>query len=178
MTTTKQTFILPQRPYSVIDAINRYSLATGSIAQAMRTENVDYNGHHVAFVEPNRFKPYWTCYYTWAGIRTIGRGTLAKCLKAARDEYDRGALGAMATVTVENEEDAAACVAAGFVAANDPSLPKFRTDLHDEVPSAFALQRHGICLDAVGYLANSKTLEEYRAKVDADIAAQKAQRTA
>lgn len=85
-----RTFYLPTRPYSVIDCINRVSLATGSIGNAERGADVDYNGHHVYFVEPNQFKRYWTCGYTWAGSHTIGRGSLAECLEAAKREYDRG----------------------------------------------------------------------------------------
>jgi hypothetical protein len=166
MTTNLRSFYLPTRPYSVIDCINRRHLATGSLRNASRGECVDYNGHHVSFVEPNQFKPYWTCYYTWAGIRTIGRGTLADCLRSAKAEYDRGALGATATVSVATEEDAAACLAAGFVEGKEESMPWFG-DMHKEVSNALWLEEHGLCPVATSYLANSKTLEEYKGKIGA-----------
>ena len=35
-------------PYSLIDAVNRVSLATGSIYSAMASHGADYNGHYVS----------------------------------------------------------------------------------------------------------------------------------
>lgn len=165
---SKQTFWIPTRPYNLIAAINRAALATGSARSAMISQGADYNGHQVNFVEPNQFKPYWTCYYTWAGICTIGRGTLEDCLRAARREFDRGALGASAFVTVETEEDAAACLAAGFEPwskeIEDAHNATWRTLAHDMVHEALHDERTGFFPGAVGILANCKTAEEYKEK--------------
>lgn len=174
---TTQTFWLPTRPYNIIAAVNRMALATGSVRSALVSEGVDYNGHHVGFVEPNQFKKYWTCYYTWAGIRTIGRGTLADCLKAAKEEYDRGALGASAVVQVSTQEDAEACIAAGFVLLTDESEKahnaSWRTTAHDAVGEAFTDAKWGIFPEAVSVLCTCSTREEYRAKRQAHLDAVK-----
>lgn len=163
-----RTFYLPTRPYSVIDCINRVSLATGSIGNAERGADVDYNGHHVYFVEPNQFKRYWTCGYTWAGSHTIGRGSLAECLEAAKREYDRGALGASASLTVESDEDAATCIAAGFKEGKDDTSSWFGP-MHAEVWSAKRYtEQCGV--SATSFLANSKTVEEYKEKLEAALA--------
>jgi hypothetical protein len=164
-----QHFWLPTRPYNLIAAINRYGAATGSMRGAMLSAGADYNGHAVGFVEPNKFKTYWTCYYTWAGINTIGRGSLGDCLRAARQEYDRGALGATARVKVATEEDARACLDAGFQpwskeieAAHDAT---WRTPMHKLVSDAFRMQE--FLPGAVSVLANSETAEEYESKIKA-----------
>jgi hypothetical protein len=174
----KQTFWLPTRPFGLIAAINRRGAATGSIRGAMLSESADYNGHFVGFVEPNSFKRYWTCYYTWAGIHTIGRGSLADCLRAAKREYDRGALGAGSKVSVETEEDTAACLAAGFQPWSEEiektHLATWWDARFDLINTAADYEKWGIFPGAIGHLANSKTVEEFEAKFQA----YKAERTA
>jgi hypothetical protein len=163
-------FWLPTRPYSLVDAINRAALATGSCRAASIGSHADYNGHRVDFCEPNSFKRYWTCYYTWAGTVTIGRGSLVDCLNAAKREYDRGALGASAQVRVDSEEDAEACLAAGFVpwskeiqAVHEAT---WRTPMHAEVHHALRDERNGYP-GCVGLLANATSMENYQAQKDA-----------
>jgi hypothetical protein len=176
----KQTFWLPTRPYTLIDAVNRMALATGSTRSATAGSVAGYNGHSIQFVKPNKLKPYWTCYYTWDGIRTIGRGSLESCLQAAKAEYDKGARGANAYVTVTTEEDAAKCLAAGF----QPWSKEIEAAHHatfmdgrwDAIHTARDLERHGIVPGAVGMLVNSKTVEEFKAQVDVFIARQRAER--
>jgi hypothetical protein len=161
------TFHLPTRPYSLIDGINRVAAATGSPGYAQQTADANYNGHFVAFVEPNKFKCYWTCYYFSAGIHTIGRGSLVDCLDAAEREYDRGALGASASVSVTSEADVATMRARARWVEGEEGTFSWLTPLHKEINHAFWLERHGVCFGAVGLLANSKTVEEFKAKVDA-----------
>ena len=163
-------FWLPTRPFGLIDAINRAALATGSPRAASLGATADYNGHRVDFLEPNAFKRYWTCCYTWAGTVTIGRGTLSDCLNAAKREYDRGALGASARVNVSNPEDAEACRLYGFEpwspeieAAHDAA---WKTPMHGEVHHALRDERMGFP-GCVGLLANSTSLEDYQAQKDA-----------
>lgn len=168
-----KTFWLPTRPFNLIAAINRRAAATGSCRYAQASEAADYNGHRVDFVEPNQFKRYWTCYYTWAGIHTIGRGSLADCLRAAKAEYDRGALGASSRLEVKTEEDAQACLDAGFQPWSEDIEAAHRaswwTPLHDLISEAFQDEKLGFLPGAVGILANSKDVEEYRAWVAASL---------
>lgn len=162
-------FWLPTRPYNIIAAINRVAAATGSPRYAQAAHGADYNGHHVT-VYFNDYRKYWLAEYTWAGRQVLARGGLESCLKAAKAEYDRGALGASVAVTVDNEADAALCQAMGFLpwskeieAAHDAT---WRTELHGEVNMALRYEQQ-VGIPATGFLANSKTMAEYKAKIDA-----------
>lgn len=105
---------LPTRPYGVIDAINRVALATGSAQGAMAGSDADYNGHHVR-VSFNDYRQYWVAEYTWAGRNVIERGSFEACVRAAKAEYDRGALGASVLVACLMEHEVAFCRSLGFV---------------------------------------------------------------
>lgn len=176
----KQTFWIPTRPFNLIAAINRAALSIGSARSAQIGQGADYNGHRVDFVPPNPYKRHWHCYYTWAGMRVIGSGTLEDCLRAARREFDRGALGASAIVEVETEEDAAACVAAGFEPwskeIEDAHNATWRTSAHDLVWEALRDEREGFFYGAVGVLANCKSAEEYKEKREAHHAERREER--
>lgn len=168
--TTRKGYWLPTIPYNVIDAVNRVSLATGSCGGAMAGANANYNGHYVT-VSYNDYRRYWVTEYFWAGRVVLARGTLEQCLAAAKGEYSRGALGTTVTMTSPvTEEQEAACIAAGFQPYSEEidraHVATWRTPLHDEVNLAIDLQRHGLS-PAVGFLCNSATVEEYRAKLDA-----------
>jgi len=172
-------FWLPTRPYSIVAAINRRSAATGSIRYAELAEHADYNGHFVS-VYFNEYRRYWVADYTWAGRIVIARGSLESCLRAAKAEYDRGALGACVSLTVESDEDAAAAVAAGFqpwseVIEGDHNK-SWRDDRFECLSEAFQYERHGLA-PSIGFLANSKTAAEFRSKLDAFFAERKAQRS-
>jgi hypothetical protein len=166
------TYWLPTRPYSLIDAINRMAAATGSCRYAMLASDADYNGHHVSFTPPNDYKRYWTCHYTWAGIHTIGRGSLDQCLAAAEREYDRGAKAATAVVSVESPEDVATIEARGrwepyskeIEAAHFASFKDARFDLINE---AVSYEKNGLFPGAVGVLANCESAEDYKAQYEA-----------
>jgi hypothetical protein len=143
--------------------------ATGSCEYAEHAARADYNGHHVGFVAPNAHKPYWTCYYTWAGINTIGRGSLDSCLAAAEREYDRGALGATAVVSVESPEDIAVVEARGRWQPHSKEIEaahyaSFKDPRFDRINDARADERYGLFPGAVGTLIHSATVEEYEAK--------------
>lgn len=172
----RTTFHLPTRPSTLAQAINRYGAATGSYQHAVLAGGADYNGHTVAFCEPNDCKPYWTCYFIWDGIKTIGRGTLESCLRAAKAEYDRGAAGASAEVRVETEEDAATCRAAGWVEGVE--VPAAGDDRIAMIPEAFRLERHGTCPGAVGMLMRATSGASWEKAVDAHFAEVKARRDA
>jgi hypothetical protein len=90
-------FHLPIRPYGVIDAYNRKAAAVGSPRYAQATEYANYNGHHVT-LSWNDYRRYYVAEYFWAGRVVIARGDFAYCLRAAIEEYNRGALGASASI--------------------------------------------------------------------------------
>lgn len=41
------TLCLPQRPFKLVDAVNRMALATGSTRTAQQAAHADYNGHRI-----------------------------------------------------------------------------------------------------------------------------------
>ncbi len=182
------TFWLPTRPYNVIAAINRMAAATGSMRYASQAAHADYNGHHVT-VNFNEYRGYWIAEYFWAGRVVLARGSLREVLRAAKAEHDRGALGSAATASypkrlgafgdhkpTETAEDfIALCAEFGFVSedAQKTHRDSWWTPLHDKVNDAMSYEKHGLA-PAVGFLANSKTVEEYEAKIDAFIAERKA----
>lgn len=106
---TQPVFRIPTRPYSIVDAYNRAAASHGSPRYAKGASHADYNGHHVA-VRWNSFRGYYTADYWWAGRNVLARGSLATCMRAAIDFYDRGALGAAVTIA-PRPEDAALCEA-------------------------------------------------------------------
>jgi hypothetical protein len=186
-------FWLPTRPYNVIAAINRMAAATGSCQYAMSTANADYNGHSVS-IDWNHYRGYWIARYTWAGTIVIARGRLVDCLRTGKAEYDRGALGAEVMVRYPKpsnvpgdhepsetvEEFAKLCAEEGYTNENELSPEAhdatWRTPLHALVNDAMSYQRYGLA-PAVGFLANSKTVEEYEAKLKAHFDERKAMRT-
>lgn len=182
---------LAQRPYGVVDAVNRVAAATGSVRYALAASDADYNGHRVS-VTFNDYRGYWIAQYTWAGRVVLARGALAECLRAAKAEYDRGALGAevVATYSAATPGDQVTppvsaadferlCVEAGYeVAPSAGTLPSWWTPLHDKVGEAISWEKHGLG-PAVSFLVSSKTVEEYEAKLSAyNLEAQAARRAA
>jgi hypothetical protein len=99
-------FHLPVRPYSPIDALNRRATALGSPRYAELTSHADYNGHHVT-LSWNSYRGYYVAEYCWAGRVVIARGAFNYCLAAVLAEYRRGALGASASVSPREDDEAA-----------------------------------------------------------------------
>lgn len=178
---TMLTYHLPTIPYSVADAVNRMSAATGSVRYAMGAARADYNGHHVS-VYFNDYRRYWLAEYTWSGRNVLARGSLVNCLRAAKSEYDRGALGSDVVAklhpTAPDSEGSfrAACRAEGLIEGDeDKKLADWWTDRHGLVSDAMEYERHGLA-PAVGILVNAKNAADYKAKLDAYFAVQKAAR--
>lgn len=90
-------FHVPIRPYGPIDALNMRAAALGSPPYAAATHHANYNGHRVS-VAFNDYRQYHTAEYFWAGRVVLARGSFANCLRAALDEFNRGALGASVIV--------------------------------------------------------------------------------
>lgn len=158
---------MPQRPFTLIDAINRMSLATGSYANASRGGGANYNGHRVDV--DRGIHPGWRAHYFWAGIVWLARGlSFEGALDAAVREHGRGALGSEIRVACETDEQEALCTAYGFVTKeeDDTLRAKWRDARYDLVNEAIDLDRkHGI--PATSMLIRSATVEEFRAKVEA-----------
>lgn len=167
---------LPTRAYSIIDAINRMAAATGSPRYAGASENADYNGHSVR-VYFNDYRKYWLAEYTWAGRQVLARGSFEDCLRAAQREYDRGAKGASVVVETPTEAECAIAAGEGFAPYSkeieEEHLATWKDARYAEVNEAFRYQRY-FGVPAVGFLANSATVEEYKAKVDAALAERRA----
>jgi hypothetical protein len=166
---SKNNYWLPTRPYSLIDAINRTALAQGSLAYASTFGDADYNGHYVT-VEFNNYRQHWVARYTWAGIHWLARGSFRDCVLAAKREFDRGALGATVLVAGVPEEETEWLAGLGFVPHNEEIAEahyrSFADARYQEINHARYLER-SLGAPAIGLLANSKTVEEYRAKLDA-----------
>jgi hypothetical protein len=174
------SFYLPTRPFSVLQAVNRAAIATGSARNAMVAHDADYNGHR-AVVSKNAYGSYGA-HYTWAGLNWLARrATFLDACAAAKREYDRGALGASAVATLdlrELDEHAAETALtearAALQAAGWQELPEgadlqaalsgeWWTPLHAEAFHAVRAERERgipVCL-----LWEAASIDDYRAKV-------------
>jgi len=94
---------LPVRPYSPIDALNRRAAALGSPRYAELASHANYNGHHVT-VSWNDYRKYYIAEYFWAGRVVLARGEADRCVAAAFEEYNRGAVGASVGVSLNGED--------------------------------------------------------------------------
>jgi hypothetical protein len=142
-------FHLPTKPLSKIDAINRCAAATGSCRTAMLCADADYNGHALAAYH-NDYRGYYVCDYTWAGRVVVARGSAEGVLRAEL----AASLGLIPGVEPKDTNPAWWWA---------------------ELSGAFQWERHGMA-PAVGFLANSDTIEAYKAKLDAHFAERKAAR--
>jgi hypothetical protein len=172
---------LPTIPYSLIDCINRVAAAQGSPRYAMAASDADYNGHYV-IVDQSPVRPGWRAHYTWAGINWLTRGAdVRHALRVAHDEYKRGAKGATVLAAAIPEDAVDFARSLGYVDYSEEigaaHYATWKDARFEEVGSAMRYERQLGC-PAVGFLANSKTLEEYKAKVDAFFQEQRARRVA
>jgi hypothetical protein len=157
---------LPTIPYSLIDAVNRAALATGSIRAAAAGHQADYNGHRVA-VYFNDFRRYWVADYTWAGRVVLARGSFANCLAAALREYARGALGSSVHVSLRDEDldEAQLAVLHGFLptAEAEAKDASWRDARYAETHHALSMERQ-LGIPAVDLLIRSTSVEDFHAK--------------
>lgn len=139
--TPESIFVLPTKPLSIIDAINRMCLATGGAANAARGSDADYNGHNVE-VRYNDYRGYWVASYTWSGPNVIARGELEHCLDEAARFYAAQGRGASVHVLARDEKDASACASRGFIPAEaeDRSWHDWR---FEQINYALAMERRG-----------------------------------
>ena len=160
-------FWIPTKPYTLTDAVNRIAAATGSYRGAMASAESDYNGHSVS-MERRGYRSgsklpegadYWTAHYIWSGPNCVGSGTFAQCLADAVSFVERGGRGSSLAVSVETDEQADACRAAGLVERTKESeaahYATWRDDRFNEVGNA----RRS---NTVHLLLDSATANEYR----------------
>jgi len=160
MTNANQMFWLSTRPYTLVDAINRAAAATGSVRYAQAAAGANYNGHSVS-VAWNEYRKYWVTEYYWGERVVLYRGrSLEQALQAAKQEYDRGALGARCTFTARDENEAAAALAAGWSPTSREAINAhyrtFSDDRFGEVGHALRDRTDHLLLQAA-------TVDEYRA---------------
>lgn len=61
------TLCLPQRPFKLVDAVNRMALATGSTRTAQQAAHADYNGHRIV-VSYSSFRNAWSAFFRASGL--------------------------------------------------------------------------------------------------------------
>lgn len=162
------TLYFPQRPYRLVDAINRMALATGSTRTAQQAAGADYNGHRVN-VTFSSYRNAWGASYVWAGNCFLARGcSFEDALAAAFREHDRGALGSEIRVECVTEEQIETCRARGFVSKEEADALKasWQDDRFSCVNEAVKLERDG-GIAATALLLQSATAAEFRSKLDA-----------
>lgn len=172
-------FWLPTRPYSLIDAINRYAAATGSPRYAAAASGANYNGHMVS-VYFNDYRKYWLCEHYWGERVVHSRGGCQQALLAGKREYDMGHLGTcVITVDLTNPEDVAYAESLGYQLYTEEiakaHTTTWRDARFDEINNAFFWEKNGLG-PAVGLLANSTSLEDYKTQLEASKASRRTYR--
>lgn len=167
MNTGKQPerrFVLPTKPLTLVDAINRMALATGSARTAAIGGDADYNGHPLR-VWWNSYRGYWIADYFWGGAHVVARGDLADCLRVASSFYAGQGRGASVEVTVTTDADAELAIAAGYIPVDDEDR-SWHDWRFDEVASALAMERHGFG-PYTAHLIQATSREDYEARCKA-----------
>ena len=161
-------FHVPTKPYSVIDAINRVHVATGSIGMAMAASGADYNGHR-SNLTFNDYRQYYVGEFYWGQRCVFHRGTVfAIALNAALAEFDRQGLGASLHVYPKDEADIAICRANPRLVEGDEDLDKAAWYTWQHKHAAWYVRDEktfgGI---PASFLLNASSVEDYQAKVTA-----------
>ena len=162
------TLCFPQRPFRLVDAINRMSLATGSTRTAQQAAGADYNGHRVE-VSYSSYRNAWSASYTWAGTCWLARmTTFDQALDAAFREHDRGALGSEIRVDCQTDEQAKICCERGLIPMEEAEALKlaWKDARFAEVNGAIELDRRS-GIPATAFLLRASTVEEYTAMLEA-----------
>lgn len=173
------TLCVPQRPFKLVDAVNRMSLATGGIRTAQQAARADYNGHrvHVTF---SSYRGAWSASYTWAGTCWLARMTTFECaLDTALREHARGALGSEVRVDCMTEEQVETCRARGLVSLEEAEALNalWKDARFNQVNQAIELERR-FGIPATAFLLRSATVEEYNTQLEAYRAEQRTRRAA
>jgi len=90
-----QSWFIPAKPYTFIDAFNRRAAATGSPQYASLMEGARCNGHRLS-LGWNDFRGYYICEYYWSGRRVVARGASFNWVATlAVREWQQQGLGAL-----------------------------------------------------------------------------------
>lgn len=93
-------FHIPMKPITIVDAINRRGVATGSMRTAMLCADADFNGHALSLAW-NGYRGYWVGEYYWGERVVFTRsGDFATALAATKREFARQGRGATCRVHV------------------------------------------------------------------------------
>jgi hypothetical protein len=158
-----QEFHLPQKPYSIIDAINRHAAGQGTVGYVTTTSDADYNGHAI-IVTWNNYRRYYICEHHWGERVVHVRGTAEQVLAVAVREYNQQGRGASLFVGLK-PEDAPVAVKFNLLPGREASPQLWRTPLHAELLGAAMYEQNGLC-PAFAFLASSQTVEEYKLKIE------------
>jgi hypothetical protein len=161
----RREFVLPTKPLTIIDAINRMVLATGGTRNAQVGSGADYNGHCVS-VEFNDYRGYWVASYTWGGDMRFARGDLAHCLTEAKQFYESQGRGASVRVRCLSDADEATCTAHGYMPA-DAEDKSWRDWKFEQINQALEMERHGFG-NYTGNLIAATSPEDYAARCKAE----------
>lgn len=166
----KNQLWLPTIPMTLIDKINRKAAAEGSVYLAMKSANADYNGHYVT-VGFNEYRKYWVAEYHWGERVVLARGTAKDCIREAHAEYARGSKGC--TVVLSGDrltfEERTYAASLGFVPYDvdaDRNAPP-ADERFNMINEAFMYEKQ-LGIPAIGLLANSATVAEYKAKLETE----------
>lgn len=169
MTTTSEPtadFHVPQKPYSVIDCINRVASATGSPMYARSSEHGDYNGHALRLYY-NSFRRYYLVEYQWAGRCVITRTSDARAaISDALREFARQGCGATLSVHLREVDAAVAADFPELLPGAESAFAPWRTWKHNLAPTALRLERQ-TGIGHVNLLLQSDTEAEYDAALTA-----------
>lgn len=159
---TAGRYWLPTRPYSVVDAVNRAALATGSVRYAQQAANSGYNGHSVT-VSYNDFRNYCICEHYWGERVVHARGSMKTALRAGRAEYDLGNRGTRVVTCNLTPEESQEAVALGYIPWSAEGEEAWNalwyTELHGCVGEALGDSRQGC--DTVHLLLQSSGRVDY-----------------
>jgi hypothetical protein len=113
----------------------------------------------------NEYRSYWIADYTWGGPVNVARGELAHCLQRAREFYEGQGRGASAYVKVETPEDAATCIAFGFIPAETEDA-SWRDWKFEQINYALEFERRGFGA-YTAHLIAATSPEDFKARCDA-----------
>ena len=172
------TFHLPTKPYSVIDAINRAFVATGSPrCAAAHSGGGDFNGHFLT-LSWNDYRKYYVGEYSWAGRNVLVRGTdFAYCLAMMKREYEQQGRGSTLVVTPKDDADAETCRKLGLVEGEeDVKACSWWKWQHEHVSDFMCFDRHFSC--PTNLFLEATSYEDFNAKFSAHMDARRAPKVA
>ena len=136
---TAGRYWLPTRPYTLVDAVNRAAVATGSVRYARLSADASYNGHAVT-VTYNDYRDYCLCEHYWGERVVHARGSMELALRAGRREYDLDHRGTRVTTCDLTSDEATIARGLGYMSwspeAEETWNALWYTELHECVGQA------------------------------------------